>query len=328
MGSNQNHSLAGKLIILCLWIFGGAMLLWNVLRIWPGEQFWPVAMVNYFAPWFALMLVPMVLLAWLLKERFLSGFLLLALVLIAIRFIPYFTPSAISSSTENQIKIMSFNVFQRNNDVQGIIDIILEHEPDIVALQEVTPDVGDQLSNALSPRYPYHTLDLLGNMMGQGLLSKYPIRQMSDLPDYNFQSATIDTPEGSIQVFNIHSPTLIPFTWKEDWQIQRTFFDDVVADIEKVEGPIIVLGDFNTTPLSELYALLTENLTDTHIASGWGFGFSYPARPKLGIRFPTPLLRIDYIFTNEFFSSFDTQVLKESGDSDHRPVLTHLVLNG
>jgi hypothetical protein len=49
MGSNQNHSLAGKLIILCLWIFGGAMLLWNVLRIWPGEQFWPVAMVNYFS---------------------------------------------------------------------------------------------------------------------------------------------------------------------------------------------------------------------------------------------------------------------------------------
>jgi vancomycin resistance protein VanJ len=328
MGSKQKRSLVVKIIILCLWIFGGAMLLWNVLRIWPGEEFWPVAMVNYFAPWFALLLVPMVMIAWLLKERALSGFLLIALILIAIRFIPYFTPSRSSSSTDNQIKVMSFNVFQRNNDVEALIEIIRENDSDLVALQEVTPDVGEQLSTALSSQYPYHTLELLGNMMGQGLLSKYPIHQISELPDYNFQSATIDTPEGSIQVFNIHSPTLIPFTWKEDWQIQRTFFEGILAEIAKVEGPIIVLGDFNTTPLSELYALLTDNLTDTHLASGWGFGFSYPARPKLGIRLPTPLLRIDYIFTNEYFSSYDTQVLKESGDSDHRPVLTYLVFSG
>jgi endonuclease/exonuclease/phosphatase family metal-dependent hydrolase len=221
---------------------------------------------------------------------------------------------------------MSFNVFQRNTEIDALISIILEQDPDILALQEVTPDIGDQMVSKLSDRYPYHTIDLLDDEMGQALMSRYPIQQLSATPDYHYQTAIVDTPLGSIQIFNIHSPTLFPFSWKEHWQIQRSFFEGVLIEINQVEGPKIVLGDFNTTPLTELYALLTDDLSDTHLESGWGFGFSYPARPKLGIRLPTPLLRIDYIFTSDHFISVNTQVLKESGDSDHRPIKTELLL--
>ena len=134
----------------------------------------------------------------------------------------------------------------------------------------------------------------------------------------------MNTPEGSISVFNIHSPKLFPFKWKEDWHNQRSFFENLLGELDKADGPIIVLGDFNMTPQSENYTLLTSELFDTFIESGWGFGFSYPARPKLGISLPTPIVRIDYIFISEHFSSVYTQVLKESGDSDHRPVVSDL----
>lgn len=316
-----------RFIIFLIWIFAVWMILWNGLRIWPGEQIWAIAMVNYFAPWFALLLILLAIFAGLINERLLSGFLLVAFTLIVLHFIPYFAPPASVSNLDKPLKVMSFNVFQRNSDVEALIKIIHEHDPDIVALQEVTPEIGDQLVSQLSDRYSYHTLDLLGDEMGQGLMSRYPIQQLSAMPDYHFQTAIVDTPLESIRIFNIHSPTLFPFSWKEHWQIQKSFFEGILAEINKVDGPKIVLGDFNTTPLTELHTLLTGDLSDTHIESGWGFGFSYPARPKLGIRLPTPLLRIDYILISEHFTSANTQVLKESGDSDHRPVKTELFLN-
>ena len=231
-----------------------------------------------------------------------------------------------STTLDNRLKVMSFNVFQRNNDVDAVVELILEHEPDIVALQELTPEIGEQMVSKLFEVYHYHTPVYLDEMIGQGLLSRYPIRQLSILPDYRYQRVQVDTPEGSISVFNIHSPKLFPFNWREDWRIQRSFFDSLLAEIAKDGDPIIVMGDFNTTPQSENYALITSGFTDTFIESGWGFGFSYPARPKLGISLPTPIVRIDYIFISDHFTSNCTRVLKESGDSDHRPVVSELIL--
>jgi endonuclease/exonuclease/phosphatase family metal-dependent hydrolase len=268
----------------------------------------------------------LIILTLLTGERFLSGVLLIAFILVAIRFIPNFTPPLESTSLDNGLKVMSFNVFQRNTDIDALVELILEHEPDILALQELTPEISEQMVSKLVEVYPYHLPVYLDDMDGQGVLSRYPIRQLSNLPDYRYQRVQVDTPEGSISVFNIHSPKLLPFKWKEDWHIQRSFFESLLAEIANADSPIIVLGDFNTTPQSEHYALLTGDLTDTFIESGWGLGFSYPARPKLGISLPTPIVRIDYIFISNHFTSNDTRVLKESSDSDHRPVVSELIL--
>jgi vancomycin resistance protein VanJ len=302
------------------------MILWNVFRIWPGERLWAVALVNYFTPWFGLMLIPLIILTMITGERVLGWTLLLAFILIAVRFIPNFTPHLARNNPDHSLKVVSFNVFQRNTDVGALIEIILDQDPDIVALQELTPEVSSQMALILDDFYPYHTLDLHANMMGQGLLSRFPINQISDLPDYNYQSVQVESPEGSIRIFNIHSPTLFPSTWKKDWQIQRSFFESLQTDIAATEGPLLVMGDFNTTPQSENYAFLARNLSDTFIESGWGFGFSYPAKPKFGISLPIPLVRIDYIFIDPHFRSYETRVLSESGGSDHRPVFTHLEL--
>jgi endonuclease/exonuclease/phosphatase (EEP) superfamily protein YafD len=89
-----------------------------------------------------------------------------------------------------------------------------------------------------------------------------------------------------------------------------------------------VVGDFNTTPQSENYALLCSHLRDAFLDSGWGSGFTYPATPKFGIRLPTPLVRIDYIFYSEHFGSLDSRVLRDSGGSDHRPAVPIMSLLG
>ena len=49
---------------------------------------------------------------------------------------------------------------------------------------------------------------------------------------------------------------------------------------------------------------------------------------QFGICLPTPLVRIDYIFYSEHCGSLDSRVLRDSGGSDHRQVVSVLSLLG
>jgi vancomycin resistance protein VanJ len=287
-----------------------------------------VALVNYFAPWVMLALLPLIALTWLLRQRLLSLAFLAAALLIGVHFVPvfFFKPSAPADGYA--LKVMTFNVHQRNTDAGTIVELILEEDADVVALQELTPSVSEQLVEALDEHYRYHTLRSNQPVEGQGLLSRYPLEQVSPGPDYRFQSAVVETPAGAVTLLNVHTPSLFPLGWRKDWEQQREFLQGVTAQIAEIEGPLLVVGDFNTTPQSENYALLRRQLRDAFLDSGRGFGFSYPATPKFGIRLPWPLVRIDYIFHSDHLASYDTRALVNSGGSDHRPVVSELRLLG
>lgn len=318
--------LLSRLLQGVLWLNAVWLLLWNVLRWWPGERWWPVAVANYFTPWLGLALLPVITLTWLCRQRALSLAFLLAALLIGMRFIPLFFLKSPPPAGAYTLKVMTFNVHQRNLNVETILHIILKEDADIVALQELIPSVSERLLQALEERYAYHTLGSDQPVRGQGLLSRYALEQVSEGPDYRYQSAVVQTPKGRVTVLNIHTPSLFPFGWREDWEQQRRFMQNLAVQVSNIEDPLLVVGDFNTTPQSENYGLIRRYLRDAFLDSGWGFGFTYPATPKFGIRLPSPLVRIDYIFHSQHFTANDTRVLKNSGGSDHRPVVSVLSL--
>jgi vancomycin resistance protein VanJ len=311
-----------------LWFGALWLLLWNVFLWWPGEQCWAVAVVNYFTPWVSLALLPLIALTWLFRQRLLSLTLLAAAVLMGVHLVPLFVFKPSVPASGQPLKVMTFNVHQRNTDAMTIVDVILKEDADVIALQELTPSVSEHLAQTLEKRYPYHTLRSEHLTEGQGLLSRYPLEQLSAGPDYRFQSAVVQTPGGPVTLLNIHTPSLFPIGWRRDWEQQRDFLQGVITQFSEIEGPLLVVGDFNTTPQSENYALLRRHLRDAFLDSGWGFGFSYPAIPKFGIRLPWPLVRIDYIFHNNYLVSHETRVLRDGGGSDHRPVVSVLSLLG
>lgn len=309
------------------WLGAIWLLLWNGLKWWPGDQWWPVALTSYLAPWIALISLLVIAATWFTRQRALSLALLSAVFLIGIRLLPLFffkSPAPIANHTP--LEVMTFNVNKHNKDSAGILAIIVEENPDIVALQELLPSLADHLVQALEKRYPYHTLQADQFVRGQGLFSRYPLEQVSRSSDYRYQSAIVQTPQGAITLLNVHTPTLSPSRWTRQWKQQRDFIRTLVAQADNVGGPLLIVGDFNTTGQSENYDLIHRHLQDAFLESGWGFGFSYPATGKLGLPWSYPLVRIDYIFYNEHFVSHDTRVLKENGGSDHRPVVSTLSL--
>lgn len=80
----------------------------------------------------------------------------------------------------------------------------------------------------------------------------------------------------------------------------------------------ILCGDFNDTPQSHVYKLLSKNLTDSFMNKGKGLGTTFA-----GI---IPALRIDYILVEPGFKIVDHQIIKESY-SDHYPIQSGIRLS-
>lgn len=81
--------------------------------------------------------------------------------------------------------------------------------------------------------------------------------------------------------------------------------------------PVIVMGDFNDTPVSYTLRKLSRGLTNAYSQSGTGMGFTFHDRG-----FP---VRIDHIlFSGDRWESHFTRVDKSLKYSDHYPILTKL----
>lgn len=88
---------------------------------------------------------------------------------------------------------------------------------------------------------------------------------------------------------------------------------DILEDVKWSPYPVVVCGDFNDTPVSYSYGLLSENLTDSFLESGWGIGNTYIGK--------MPSFRIDYIFHSPELKSEKYHTLP-ANISDHHGIST------
>ncbi|OIP05200.1 MAG: hypothetical protein AUJ97_01365 [Bacteroidetes bacterium CG2_30_32_10] len=89
----------------------------------------------------------------------------------------------------------------------------------------------------------------------------------------------------------------------------------VANSIDKCKYPIILCGDFNDTPTSYVYHLVSSRLIDSFVESGRGFGQTY-----IGL---LPTFRIDYIFYSNEFKSLAFQTI-HNNLSDHYPIISDI----
>jgi endonuclease/exonuclease/phosphatase (EEP) superfamily protein YafD len=102
--------------------------------------------------------------------------------------------------------------------------------------------------------------------------------------------------------------------------------DQLIEDLARRPGPVIVAGDFNTTGQSDAYLRLTRHLLDAHRQAGRGFGHTFPAYQGRFYWIPIlpRLVRIDMILHSAEWTAVESRVLREHGQSDHLPVLARL----
>lgn len=268
-------------------------------------------------------------------------FLLLPATVIVLTYLtPYLLPSfASASSIEDSITVMTYNIQHQQDDesLETFANLIIDANPDIVALQELSHVASIGLSDLLREEYPYAAFGLPERLehSWQGIYSRYPIIE-EEFWDYQselgvshlHQRVTLNVEGEMVAFYNIHPNP--PISWEgnftfvaneADYIAHSVAMQRIINRVELEDYPVILVGDMNMSDQFAEYARLSTLLTDSFKQGGFGLGFSYPANSYL-----PPLIRIDHIFHSDEFTTHHAYVLPDSQTSDHLPVVAEIAL--
>jgi endonuclease/exonuclease/phosphatase family metal-dependent hydrolase len=314
-----------------------ALLIFIVSLRFVGEKWWGTTIALYLprAP-FALPLLPLIAaIAWLgprklLWTQLLAFGLLLGLMGFRVAWPTPPTPGAL------HLRIASCNTNGLALGVSRILKPLLDRDPDIIVLQEVSPDGWPRLRK-LVPGYQVHE-------SGQfWLASRFPIAAVS--VQSQFVRYRLSTPAGPIELFNVHpiSPRDGLETVRGDGlrhqflrgDLLNTRARTVVAQntairLSQLQGiadtavnysaePVVIVGDTNLPDLSWAFARLLGEYGDGFASAGSGFGYSFPS-PR------NPWMRIDRVLADKKHFRFRSFEVINAYISDHFAITSELEL--
>jgi len=302
--------------------------LYLLLRAIVGER-WNI--IGLFNSYFHLLILPAVILlplSLILRRRWLVIELAAPFFFFVSTYGGQFLPRSINvPANAPQLHLLSFNINKSNQQIDQMIRVIRDSNADVVAIQELSPQLAQAADEQLAELYPYRALHPQTDFFGQCVLSRYPLSN-DEFWQINLGHQHVDAAWNgqTITLFNVHPiHPLRGFSF--DGEARAMEVNDVLRRTETVTAPLLIVGDFNMTNLSDDYARVTDRYSDTYEQIGWGMGFGFPNFANaFHIRFVPPLARIDYIFHDAHFQPVEMHVGSDSAGSDHFPVYATLAL--
>lgn len=311
--------------------------MWAYARWRWGDSIWLLAVVNAFALYLFAPLPLALLLALLARHRLAWLSALLSAALFFGLFGADLTPpihAARIPPEAPRLRVMTYNILFSVPSAHPIAATVRQAQPDVVGFQEMTARLERALSEEIAAEYPYRTGRRPGCTTDVAIWSRFPLQEEQVPPELvcRMQQALIEAPGRRVRVVNIH---IWPYTRLDRTTLEQTFryrrrqIEEVLAHVAGGTEPLILLGDLNSTPLHEVYRLVTAYpLIDSHREAGLGFGHTFPAHPlrNRSLIYPPRLVRIDYIFHSAALRAERVRVAKWDGQSDHLPVVADLRL--
>lgn len=241
-------------------------------------------------------------------------------------------------------------------DKNDVLKYLSSQDADIICLQEADVYKSEryltlaEVKQALSQKYPYSYLDFSvydkRHQFGTMVWSKYPIRNKKSLP-YEAKTANLSNRcdiivgKDTIRLINNHLESY-SFTAKdlEEAETQRNY-KGVKSSAQKLEEkweralplrnaqarivrteilnspyPVIVVGDFNSIPLSYAYWHISRGLHDAFTETSWFHWGATCEKRHIGVR-------IDYILSSPSLVPVNCSIPHPAG-SDHWPVVATL----
>ena len=233
------------------------------------------------------------------------------------------------------LRVLSSNLLYANTDMQPFLDEVRESNPDVILIQEYTPEHAASLRPRLAVLYPYRVEAFHRSAFGEAIYSKRafigePVEYPQPVrPDGSRDTGVINLNDPQLRVViehagrevvvqNIH--TVPPTTFDASLVLfrEQRWMIGWIRDWARAEQrPIVMAGDFNCTPSSPHAAELREaGLIDVHAAVGSGRGATWPAKGRFAA---LPGIRIDQAFVKGL-DPVSIRVGRYVG-SDHRPII-------
>lgn len=219
------------------------------------------------------------------------------------------------------VKIMTHNILGDNSDMARIAAVVKEEDPDILALQEFFPYQRRMLDPLLKADYPYSVHCAGGRRAYIGLYAKMPFTETmagacSAEPEKGQRTARI------LAQFTLADGTRFSvMTTHLDWPVpigrQEGQFADLETAVKQVQGPLVLVGDFNSTSWS--YAL-RDFASDAGLTRRDHNILTYPMLFLFDTWRPTwPFLTLDHVMTRGM--DVDKLQAGPATGSDHLPIV-------
>lgn len=304
-------------------------------------------LINHFRPWWLLCALLALLLLWPARPAWrlpLAGIAGLSVLLQA----PFVLPTAFASLEENgaqgeEITLVTLNLRYASPSAGRAAAFLADSEPDLVFLQEVSADHLQDLQERLGESLPYGVHCVGGRYCNLAILSRFPLtkdaasylgwrktpppepsldttwrKAESALPRDRRAAAGLlaeaALPGGQrLSLFNIH------LSWPYPAEIQRRQFRWIAHHLEPLQqAPVILAGDFNSTPWSFALSGFEASIRLNRATQGI---FTFPASGAL----PLPVLPIDQVYVSQDLA-IEAVTRGPRVGSDHYPILVRLKL--
>lgn len=314
------------------WIYTAAGTLWIVLWQSLGDRNGWLALINAWAFWGLLTLLPVGTWRWWSRSRWLGSLWLATVGTLFYRTYgwlwqrPHGGPTACSPGRASQpeaptapavpelrrtgqtqlLAIFSANLLNVPRDLSSAMGALCQTDLDLLLFQEAIDSHTRQLERGLASVYPHRCwVPYLPTNMGLGVASRIPFAvtgfwQKPGLDPYALR-VTLALAHGPLDVYCIHciAPTHQIRRWGPT-RLLRTREQQVkilLTEIRQRQMPAILAGDWNRTEAADSYGWTTAQLMDGWVEGGSGPGWSWPRRlGKPNPRPALPLLRLDYLF--------------------------------
>jgi endonuclease/exonuclease/phosphatase (EEP) superfamily protein YafD len=212
--------------------------------------------------------------------------------------------------------VATVNLHYRNRDWQAVLDWLAREAPDLVVVQELTPEWAAELSRAAG--YDHHRFLTREDAYGIGILSRWPFDRIESvdlaedgLPSFSGVAVIDGRPVGFL---GLHArwPLTPRLLQARDDALRRS-----VSVVRSQSLPTVVLGDFNLTPFSPAFARFEAQSGLRDAMGGWRW------RPTWMVGFWPLALGIDHVLVPTSLC-VERAAVGPSIGSDHRPVIARL----
>lgn len=290
---------------------------------------------------FCFPLVPLVLLLFSFlsfkKDKFLASTLPILIFLIVLEAgFTFISMRNIESTNGNEeLKILSYNVFFRNKSPKQVISIVKKQDPDILLVQEVTPKLEELFRNSFSKKYKYVSIKSFRGTHGIGVFSKYKIDKTDYLNNtYNLpyaQLIELDIKGKKVQLINTHlaSPAVALENSEEFLKYYLPNYRERKEQVISLNNLVDKQGKFHCQIIAGDLNLVASEPTFKRLKWNWVNTNRTPLRWKR-LNFPnsgriSPFLTLDYIMARGKLECLESGVIKE-GSSDHLAIYSRIKL--
>ncbi|MEZ5940896.1 MAG: endonuclease/exonuclease/phosphatase family protein [Planctomycetaceae bacterium] len=215
-----------------------------------------------------------------------------------------------------QFKAMTFNVYAGKRDPELVDALIQQELPDVLCVEELTTYWHAHIKE----HFAHHVAIPTDGAFGGGIYSPHEVTDVKEiyLSDQNTSlQATLQHPEGPITVIVVHC---FPCVSAEGTRLRNKQIKAIQEHVSTVEGPVLVMGDFNSSPWTAPMRSLIANTQLHSSLRGAGPQCSWPAGNLL-LRTP-----IDHVFGSPELEFRNRRVGPASG-SDHLPVIVDCIFS-